>query len=99
MLKNFKNSLNIFFLLLATFLSELTDYFVFRLAWVHQNCLQSSVCQLVQQLTEKCQQLQEELKDCRQELKQFQTERTAALAEMEVLRSEFTVSLLTISMI
>ncbi|XP_036955206.1 cilia- and flagella-associated protein 157-like [Acanthopagrus latus] len=49
----------------------------------HQSCISKK---LVQQLTEKCQQLQEELKDCRQELKQFQTERTAALAEMEVLR-------------
>lgn len=45
----------------------------------------------MEQLTEKCQQLRTELKDCRQEFEQLQTKHTGDLAEMEALRSKFTL--------
>ena len=47
---------------------------------------------MVEQLTEKCQQLQAELQDSKQELEQLQTEHRRVVAEMESLRSKFTLT-------
>uniref|UniRef100_A0A3B4F3I4 Cilia- and flagella-associated protein 157 n=1 Tax=Pundamilia nyererei TaxID=303518 RepID=A0A3B4F3I4_9CICH len=52
---------------------------------------ETSLHQVVEQLTEKCQQLQVEQKDCRQQLEQLQTEHAGALGKMEALRSKFTL--------